>query len=189
MTISSWKPPGNCWIIPREPQAYDFFLTEKEFEEAIIVKKSWIANRFFRVAGRVVCGCGAVFLLGLAWWQGATWPHLFSTDPVTAAGLVLLAVFDLCIALGLHQAKALNRLINRFDQEREITVDEDNVRITRGPKTWTKKWEDFVGFYESPSMFVLQTRGAQFWTIPRRAFEPGVEAIFCRLLESKLRRK
>ena len=164
-------------------------MTEKEFEEAIIVKKSWITNRFFLVAARVVCGCGAIFFLGIVWWLGDTWSHLFSTDPVTAAGLLLFAVFELCIALGLHEIKVWNRLINRFDQQREITVEEDNVKITRGPKTWTKKWKGFAGFYESPSMFVLQTRGTQFWTIPKRAFDPGVEPIFCRLLESKLRRK
>jgi hypothetical protein len=174
---------------PSQTASVRFFLTEKEFEEAIIVRKSWQINPFYRVAGRVVCGCGAIFFLGLVWWRGKTWSHLFSTDPVTAGGLLLFAAFELCIALGLHEAKVWNRLINRFDQEREITVEEDNVKITRGPKTWTKKWKEFAGFYESPSMFVLQTRGAQFWTVPKRAFEPGVEPIFCHLLESKLRRK
>ncbi len=174
---------------PTQTASVRFILTEEEFEEAIIVRKSWITNPFYRVAGRVVCGCGAIFLLALVWWAGETWSHLFSTDPVTAAGLLLFAAFDLCIALGLHQAKVWNRLINRFDQEREITVKEDDVKIARGPKTWTKKWKEFAGFYESPSTFVLQTRGAQFWTVPKRAFEPGVESIFCHLLESKLRRK
>jgi len=128
---------------PTETASVRFLLTEKEFEEAIIVRKSWVANRFYRVASRVVSGCGAIFMPGLVWWQGETWSHLFSTDPVTAVGLFLMATFNACVALGLHQAKVWNRLVNRFDQEREITLDEEIVRIRRGPKTWTKKWNVF----------------------------------------------
>ncbi len=185
IVVAAWKLLGY----PTQTASVRFFLTEKEFEEAIVIRKSWITIPFYRLASRVVCGCGAILLLGLVWWQGESWSHLFSTDPVTAAGLLLFAAFDLCFALGMHEAKVWNRLINRFDQKREITVEEDSVTIARGPKTWTKKWKEFAGYYESSSMFVLQTRGTQFWTVPKRAFEPGVEPIFRHLLGSKLRRK
>ena len=174
---------------PADTASVRFLLTEKEFQEAIIVRRSWIASRFYRITSRAVCGCGAIFLFGLVWWQSETWSHLFGTDPVTAVGLFFFAVLNLCVALGLHEIKTWNRLINRFDQQREITLQRDSVTIARGPKIWTKKWSDFSGFYESPSMFVLQTRGAQFWTIPKRAFEPEVETLFHLFLKSKLPRK
>jgi hypothetical protein len=174
---------------PTNTATVRFILTEEEFGEAINVKKSILTSRFYRIAGRIVSGLGAVLLLGIVWWQGVTSSHLFATEPATAVGLLLIVAFQLCVAMGLHEMKIWNRLINRFDQQREITIDDDGVKIARGTRARAKKWKDFAGFYESPSVFVLQTHGTQFWTIPKRAFEPGVEPIFYRLMTSKLRRK
>lgn len=180
---------GKLLGCPTHTATVRFFLTEKEFEEANVLRRTWITNRYFLIAARIFCCCAAIFFLGLIYWKGETPTHLLRTAPVTAVGLFIMIAAQLSVALGLNEAKVWNRLVNRFDQEREITIDKDTVKIARGPKTWRKKWKDFACFYESPSIFVLQTHGTQFWTIPKRAFEPGVEPIFYHLMASELRRK
>jgi len=85
--------------------------------------------------------------------------------------------------------ESLNRRFNRFDLEREITIAPDGVRIARGEKVWKKKWSEFACYYETAVLYVLQTRGFEFWTIPKRAFESGIDRSFHQILDSNLRRK
>lgn len=174
-----------------QPQAASvrFLLTEAEFNEANVTRKSWMSNRFWRYAARTICAFGACFFIAAPSLSGEPWPVLIRTEPLTAIGWFFFALLNVYVALGLPGIHILNRHFNRFDLEREITLTEDSVRITRGPKSWKKKWSEFVCFYESSAMYVLKCRGAVFWTVPKRAFEPGVEPVFRNILERRLRRR
>jgi hypothetical protein len=65
----------------------------------------------------------------------------------------------------------------------------DKVVIRHGAKYYEKKWSDFRCYYESANVYVLQTFATQFWTVPKRAFEPGAEQPFRQLLAINLDRK
>lgn len=122
-------------------------------------------------------------------WLGDSWPHFFKTDPVSAVVLCCMGVLWLDVALGMPGVELLNRRLNRFDLQREITIAPSGVTIARGRKIWNKRWTDFACYYETAALYVLQTRGMEFWTIPKRAFEPGIQEIFHEVLESNLPRK
>ena len=167
-----------------------FFLTEPEYNEAVIARGSlWRTNRLYRIAGRVICDFVICFFIVAPSWVGDSWSHLLKTDPVLTIGLCGFAALWLYCALGMPWIEPLNRRFNRFDLEREITIAPDGVRIARGEKAWKKKWSEFACYYETAVLYVLQTRGFEFWTIPKRAFETGIDRSFHEILDSNLRRK
>lgn len=187
-------PPDNQGSVNARRQTQTasvrFFLTESELKEAAIARKSlWRTNRIYRVAVRVVCGFGACFCVVAPSWEGNSWPLLVKTEPVTAIGLFGFAVLWLYVALGAPWVEVLDTRLNRLDLEREITIAPGQVTVVMGAETWKKKWGEFACYYETSGLYVLQTRWPQFWTIPKRAFEPGIERVFQEILESNLTRK
>ena len=166
-----------------------FVLTETEFKEAAALISPLSNNRYFRIAGRIICAWGTYFFIAVAGWTGHPWSSLVRTNPVGATLLSLLAGLNLYVAVGTPWINALNKRFNRFDLEREITLTDDLVIIRRGPRLWRRKWDAFDCFRENPAIYVLIIGGYEFWTIPKRAFGPGAEAVFGSFLESKLRRK
>ena len=167
-----------------------FFLTQPEYSDAVVARGSlYRTSRLYRMAGRVVCGFGAYFFIVAPSWLGGSWSHLLKTAPLSAVSLSCFAALDLYVALGMPWIEPLNRRLNRFDLEREITIAPDGVRIVRGERVWKKKWSEFACYYETAMLYILQTRGLTFWTIPKRAFETGIERTFHEILGSNLRRK
>ena len=85
----------------------------------------------------------------------------------------------------------LNRKMNSLDNERRICVSHRGVDITHGSLQLRqqKQWSDFTFFQETPTIFLLQTNGTSFWTIPKRAIPAGRTDQLRTLLSAKLGRR
>jgi hypothetical protein len=83
----------------------------------------------------------------------------------------------------------LNRVANRLDVERRICVSHRGIDITHGRLRQQKQWKDFSFFQETPTIYLLQTNGASFWTLPKRAIPAGRGDQLLALLNAKLRRR
>jgi hypothetical protein len=174
-----------------EPQTASirFLLTESELSEAKLARRAWINNRYYRIAGRIVCVFGAYFFVAAPSWFGEPWSVLVRKDPLIALETLVFAALDAYVAIGMPGIAALDKLFNRLDLQREVTITPELVKVRRGPKTREREWHEFRCYYETSALYILQTRGVLFVSVPKRAFEQDVKPVFRQILESKLRRK
>ena len=99
--------------------------------------------------------------------------NLFRADPVTTFVGFLLGLLNIYVAIGQPGVHCLNRIFGRFDQEREITLTPGGVKIQQGTQIRQKKWNEFRSYFESHELYVLQTKGAMFWTTPNGHSKPA----------------
>jgi hypothetical protein len=175
---------------PIPPVMVRFFLTESELMDGMIARKSlYRTKRWYRIAGRLVCAYGVYFLLTVPSKSGTSWTALARTNPLGALFFALMVIVDAYVAIGMPGMEALNQRVAHLDWERQVSLSMDKVVIRHGAKYYEKKWSDFRCYYESANVYVLQTFATQFWTVPKRAFEPGAEQPFRQLLAINLDRK
>jgi hypothetical protein len=80
-------------------------------------------------------------------------------------------------------------MANRLDVERRICISHRGIDITHGRLRQQKQWKDFSFFQETSTIILLQTNGASFWTLPKRAIPAGRGDQLQTLLNAKLRRR
>ena len=118
--------------------------------------------------------------------QSGGWQALVMWNPPRALFYFALGVLDLWIAAGSPGGKRLNRVVNRLGVERHIRINDRGLLATHGSKTFDQQWSYFRFFQETPNLFVLQTVGTMFWTVPKRTLPPkGTEQLRA-LLMAKL---
>ena len=100
-----------------------------------------------------------------------------------------LLLMDIYIVLGQPGIMKLNRMANRLDVERRLCISHRGIDITHGKQRLQKQWKDFSFFQETPTIFLLQTTAASFWTLPKRAIPTGRGDQLLALLNAKLRRR
>jgi hypothetical protein len=132
---------------------------------------------------------GALIAGFMPFLTGTNWAALWRHQPGPAifwGGLLILNVY---VLLGQPGMKKLNRLANRLDVERRICVSHRGIDITHGRQQQRKSWNDFSFYQETPTIFLLQTTGPSFWTLPKRAIPAGPEDQLQTLLKAKLQRR
>jgi len=165
-----------------------FYLTESELREAACLLHPVIANRFVKPLVRVFNGCAAIIILMVPSRFGWTWQDLLRHSPHHAVLLGVVALGCAWTATGVGM-KSLDHHLNRLDLERHIVLSDQGVTVTLGERRSYSPWNDFVFFRETPTIFVLQTTGTRFWTIPRRVLSPADVGRFRELLCKKLPRR
>jgi YcxB-like protein len=165
-----------------------FFLAQDELNEALAARhrsflERWLSTKYGRLFGRAICVLTALGILGLPILMGKSWAEEFRNEPGVAVGLVGFGLFYLFAAAGCPGLRALNRL----DLPRRIRISDRQVAVSRGTKTSTYSWKRFFSYQETQNLFVLRTQiVVKFWTIPKRALQPGDEEKLRALLDRKL---
>jgi YcxB-like protein len=146
-----------------------FFLTRDEIDKAATLLHPWANSRYGKLLSRGMCGLSALAVPWIPGLLGKSWREVFATQPGVALAAIGLGLFWAWAAVGCPGMKALNRL----DLERRIVVSDLGVEVTCGRRTFTYDWPRLFCYREAPGLFVVRTRFARFWTIPRRALQPG----------------
>jgi hypothetical protein len=174
---------------PREVVDVRFFLKPEELDEASAVRKGVTNTAGNKALRYLICGMGALIAGFMPYLAGTNWTALWQHQPGPAifwAGLMILNVY---VLLGQPGMKKLNHLANRLDVERRICVSHRGIDITHGRMQQRKSWNDFSFYQETPKIFLLQTTGPSFWTLPKRAIPAGREDQLQTLLKAKLQRR
>jgi len=81
--------------------------------------------------------------------------------------VMVLGAIALWAAMGGPGNNALTRRLSRLDLERDVTLTDSGVRITRGTRTWDRGWEHYGSAFETEDVLVLKREtGLRFLTIP-----------------------
>ncbi len=163
-----------------------FFLTGAELDEVVAARKTASNTRANKIFVRIITGIGAVVLLFLLPSLRGGWHGLFMWNPPRALFYLALGVLDLWIAVGMPGGKKLNQLVNRLDVERHIRFSDRGVFVTHGSRTFDQEWSNFRFFQETPNLFLLQTVGTSFWTVPKRILSPSAAQELRAFLTAKL---
>ncbi|HVN18212.1 MAG TPA: YcxB family protein [Dongiaceae bacterium] len=174
---------------PREVVDIRFFLKPEELDEAAAVRKVKSNTPASKTRARVICGLGGLYAASVPYLRGATWTWWWQHRPESAIFWGALLVVDVYIVLGQPGMQKLNRHFNRLDVERRICVSHRGIDITHGRLRQQKTWSDFSFYQETPTIFLLQTNGQSFWTVPKRAIPAGREDQLQTLLRAKLQRR
>jgi len=174
---------------PREVVDIRFFLKPEELDEATAVRKVKSNEQSHKVLMRTICGVGAVYCAFVPYLHGATWPMYWNNRPGSALFWGFLMIGDIYVALGQPGMAKLNRAANRLNVERRICVSHRGIDVTHGRLRQQKQWSDFSFFQETPTIYLLQTNSAMFWTIPKRAIPAGRGDQLETLLKAKLQRR
>jgi YcxB-like protein len=137
----------------------------------------------------VICALGAVYAAFVPYVRGANWATWWQYHLVSAIFWTGLLILDVYVLLGQPGMKTLNRFFNRLDVERRICVSHRGVDITHGQLRQQKNWKEFSFYQETPTIFLLQTNSALFWTLPKRAIPAGRGDQLETLLRAKLQRR
>ena len=174
---------------PREVVDVRFFLKPEELDEAAAIRKVASNQASNKTIMRIICGLGALYIAYLPHLKGGSWSTWMQDRPIAAIFWGALLVLDVFVALGQPGIMKLNRLANRLDLERRICVSHRGIDVTHGRTRQQKSWKDFSFFQETPTLFLLQTKGAAFWTLPKRAIPAGRGDQLQTLLRAKLQRR
>ena len=174
---------------PKEVVDIRFFLKPEELEEATSVRKVKSNEKSHKALMRTICGVGAVYCAFVPYIKGASWSIWWDHRPASAFFWGFLLIGDIYVALGQPGMMKLNRFFNRLDVERRICVSHRGIDVTHGRLRQQKQWSDFSFFQETPTIYLLQTNSAMFWTIPKRAIPAGRGDQLLTLLNAKLKRR
>lgn len=174
---------------PREVVELRFFLKPEELDEAAAIRKVASNAAKNKVLTRVICALGAVYAAFVPYLHGSTWSLWWQHYPVSAIFWTGLLIVDVYVLLGQPGMKTLNRHFNRLDVERRICVSHRGVDVTHGSLRQQKSWKDFSFYQETPTIYLLQTTGPSFWTLPKRAIPAGRGDQLATLLSAKLQRR
>jgi hypothetical protein len=174
---------------PREVVDLRFFLTLEELDEATAVRKVKSNEKSQKTMMRTVCAIGAAYAAFVPYLHGTTWSFYWNHKPASALFWGFLLVADIYVALGQPGMMKLNRAANRLNVERRICVSHRGIDITHGKLRQQKQWKDFSFFQETPTIYLLQTNSAMFWTIPKRAIPAGRGDQLEALLKAKLQKR
>ena len=174
---------------PREVVDVRFFLKPEELDEAASLRKVKSNQKSHKALMRAICGLGGVYAACVPYVKGASWSIWWHHRPDAFIFWGALLILDIYIVLGQPGIMKLNRMANRLDVERRICISHHGIDITHGQLRQQKQWKDFSFFQETPTIYLLQTNGASFWTPPKRAIPAGRGDQLLALLNAKLRRR
>lgn len=174
---------------PREVVDVRFFLKPEELDEAASLRKVKSNQKSHKALMRAICGLGGVYAACVPYVKGASWSIWWHHRPDAFIFWGALLILDIYIVLGQPGIMKLNRMANRLDVERRICISHHGIDITHGQLRQQKQWKDFSFFQETPTIYLLQTNGASFWTLPKRAIPAGRGDQLLALLNAKLRRR
>ena len=187
--VPTQNPNDLNGLDPREVVDVRFFLKPEELDEAASVRNVKSNQKSHKALMRTICGLGALYAAFIPYMKGATWSTWWRHRPEAFIFWGALLIVDIYIVLGQPGIMKLNRLANRLDVERRICISHRGIDITHGRLRLQKQWKDFSFFQETPTIFLLQTNGASFWTLPKRAIPAGRGDQLLALLNAKLRRR
>ena len=174
---------------PREVVDMRFFLTPQELDEATAVRAVTSNQPKNKAIMRAICGIGAVYAVLVPYMKGANWPFWWEHHRGSSIFWIYLLVMDIYVVCGQPGMKQLGRVLNRLNVERCIRVSHRGIEITHGRMHQQKSWSDFSFYQETPTIYLLQTHGALFWTLPKRAIPAGRGDQLEALLKAKLRQR
>ena len=173
----------------REVVDIRFFLKPEELDEASAVRKGTSNAAGNKPLRYLICGMGALIAGFMPYLTGTNWVALWQRQPGLAIFWAGLLILNVHVLLGQPGMKKLNYLANRLNVERRICVSHRGVDITHGQMQQRKSWNDFSFYQETPTIFLLQTTGPSFWTLPKRAIPAGRDDQLQTLLKTKLQRR
>ena len=175
---------------PREVVDIRFFLKPtEELDEASAIRKATSNTSANKALMRAICGLGGVYAGFAPYIKGTNWSWWWQHRPGAAIFWAGLLILDLYVLLGQPGIRKLGHILNRLDVERRICVSHRGIDITHGRLRQQKTWKDFSFYQETPTIFVLQTTGPSFWTLPKRAIPAGRGDQLQTLLNAKLQRR
>ena len=174
---------------PREVVDVRFFLKSEELDEAASIRNVTSNQKSHKALMRTICGLGGVYAAIMPYMKGASWSIWWHHRPDAFMFWGALLILDIYIVLGQPGIRKLNRKANRLDVERRLCISHRGIDITHGSLRQQKQWKDFSFFQETPTIFLLQTTGASFWTLPKRAIPAGRGDQLQALLRAKLQRR
>jgi hypothetical protein len=189
VTDTALCPNDLNGLDPREVVDVRFFLKPEELEEAAAIRNVKSNQKSQKALTRTICGLGAVYVAFVPYIKGASWSMWWHHRPEAVVFWAALLALDIYVVFGQPGIMKLNRIANRLDVERRICVSHRGVDITHGHLRQQKQWKDFAFFQETPTIFLLQTTGSSFWTLPKRAIPAGRGDQLQTLLNAKLRRR
>jgi hypothetical protein len=187
--IPTANPNDLNGLDPREVVDVRFFLKPEELDEAASIRNVTSNRKSHKDLMRTICGLGGVYAAFMPYMKGASWSIWWHHRPdalIFWGALLLLSIYNV---LGQPGIMRLNRMANRLDVERRICISHRGIDITHGRLRQQKQWTEFSFFQETPTIFLLQTNGTSFWTLPKRAIPTGREDQVLALLNAKLRRR
>jgi hypothetical protein len=187
--VPNQSPNDLNGLDPREVVDVRFFLKPEELDEAAAIRSVKSNQKSHKALVRTVCGLGAVYAAFIPYLKAATWSIWWHHRPEAFIFWGALLLLDIYIVLGQPGMMTLNRMANRLDVERRICISHRGIDITHGRLRQQKQWKDFSFFQETPTIILLQTNGASFWTLPKRAIPAGRGDQLQTLLNAKLRRR
>lgn len=187
--VPTQNPNDLNELDPREVVDVRFFLKPEELDEAAAIRNVKSNQKSHKTLMRTICGLGAVYAAFIPYIKGATWSVWWHHRPEAFVFWGALLILDIYIVLGQPGIMKLNRIANRLDVERRICISHRGIDITHGRLRVQKQWKDFSFFQETPTIYLLQTSGASFWTLPKRAIPAGRGDQLQTLLNAKLRRR
>jgi len=164
---------------------FRFFLAEEEFTEAVGTRRAWLRTTWGKCLSRLFF---AALVSGAAYFpyiDDRTWPMFLQAEPQMAWLLIVGGLFALWIAIGAPGMSRMERKMNKFDVERQMSIDEAQFAVRHGSVNIKRPWPEFDRFTETPNLFVLQG-SMDFWTIPKRIMSAGEVNDFRVFLKSKL---
>jgi YcxB-like protein len=187
--VPTQNPNDLNGLDPREVVDVRFFLKPEELDEAAAIRNVKSNQKSHKALTRTICGLGGVYAAFMPYMKGATWSIWWHHRPDAFIFWGALLILDIYIVSGQPGIMRLNRMANRLDVERRICISHRGIDITHGRLRLQKQWTDFSFFQETPTIILLQTNGASFWTLPKRAIPPGRGDQLQTLLNAKLRRR
>jgi YcxB-like protein len=161
-----------------------FVLTQAELAEATVARHPRIGTKTGKSLLRAACAGCVLLILWLPAHVGTSWMQIFRNEPAFAAGLLLIAAWNLWSSAGSPGLNALNRL----DQERRVRLNNLGVEVTLSGRTSTHPWRRFSSYQETQNFFLFSPQRIRFSMIPKKALQPQDEEKLRALLESKLPR-
>jgi hypothetical protein len=186
--VPTQNPNDLNGLDAREVVDIRFFLKPEELDEAASIRKVTSNRKSHKALMRTICGLGGIYAAFMPYMKGATWSTWWHQRPDAFIFWGALLILDTYIVLGQPGIMKLNRMANRLDVERRICISHRGIDITHGRLRQQKQWSDFSFFQETPTIYLLQTNGGSFWTLPKRAIPAGRGDQLQTLLNAKLRR-
>jgi len=187
--VPTQSPNDLNGLDPREVVDVRFFLKPEELDEAASIRNVTSNRKSHKALMRTICGLGGLYAAFMPYMKGATWSIWWHHRPEAFIFWGALLILDIYIVLGQPGMMKLNRMANRLDVERRICISHRGIDITHGSLRQQKQWKDFSFFQETPTIYLLHTNGASFWTLPKRAIPAGRGDQLLALLNAKLRRR
>ena len=187
--VSTPNPNDLNGLDPREVVDVRFFLKPEELDEASAIRRGKSNTSTNKSLRHLISGFGALLFGFAPHITGSTWSEWWHHQPQSAIIFGGLAILNIYALLGQPGAKKLGHTLNRLDVERRLCVSHRGIDITHGRLRQQKTWKDFSFFQETPTIILLQTNGASFWTLPKRAIPAGRGDQLLALLNAKLRRR